>query len=116
MAYIDSVHLLYYSVNGEGMIGNDMTLSSNLNAKDKRMVEPKPATLPLLNIKTCRMNHEFWNKMAQGITEHSEKYFKERLLEILPEERDVAYLNVSQFAFASGWNKCLQEIKKRAGL
>lgn len=58
------------------------------------------------------MNHEFWNKMAVGMTEHFSKCFKERLLEILPEEMDADPPSYYQ----SGWNDCLAEIKRQARL
>ncbi len=42
-----------------------------------------------------------------------EEHFKQRLLEILPEEMSLSSRNGD---FPEGWNACLAEIRKRAGL
>lgn len=43
-------------------------------------------------------------------------YFKERLLEILPEEKDLTNYDGYKRMEAVGFNTCLAEIRKRAQL
>ena len=62
------------------------------------------------------MNPQFWNKMFDNMKPEMlvllDKYFKERLVEILPEEKDVD----SKMYYTDGWNAFREEIKKLAGL
>ena len=65
------------------------------------------------------MNFQFWAGMNEQMKPLIEDYFKNRLLEILPERKiffSVRNGITEPSLYNQGWDDCLIEIKKRAGL